>query len=256
MSLDPPEVSAPDLMIVPTTSTTETTSLFSLPRELRDMIYYYLFKDVYIQMRVNARLRNLRLDQPDGGQASPAPQLEAMQASRRLWEEGSIVLYGENSFHFHVGSEDFNTTLLTRRITDLMQDIEIKLHPSKAAKDPETVRVLQLFGIPHIVRRSCLIKLQFNKVVLMSNSMIEAIEQMTCFKVLCFEVQSPDVVERQDRVHGWSIPWVSAVLAFLQTRLTPAMGPGTFANDRCLRRLIFKPQDQEDNKLPRADVAE
>ena len=259
MSTDIPgsrEASTPDLMTAPTSSTTETMDFFSFPPELRGMIYYYLFKDVYIQMRVNARLRNLRLDQPDGGQASPAPQLEALQASRRLWEEGSIVLYGENSFHFHIGSEDFNTTLLTRKITDLMKDIEIKLHSSKVARDPEVVRVLQLFGTPHILRRSCLIKLQFCDVILMSHDMIEAIKQMTCFKVLRVEVAVPDVVQRQDRVYGGYIPGLSPLLAFIQRKLTPALGPGTFANDPCLRRLIFKPQDQKEKQIPRADAAE
>ena len=254
MSIDAPgstEASAPDLMIVPTISATEAKSFFSLPRELRNLIYHYLFKGVYTQMRVNALLRNLRLDQPDGGKASPARQLELLQASQRLWQEGSRILYGENQFRFHIGSENFNTRFLERRITDLMQNIEIKLHPSKAVKASGTLQVLQLFSDPQPSRRSCLIKLQFRKAELMSNSMIEAIKQMTCFRVLHFEIDVPDVVMCQDperSICGRPIPWVSGLLAFIQTKMTPVMGPGTFANDRCFRRLIFKPQEQNGKK--------
>ena len=245
------KVSAVDLATVPTSSTTEATNFFSLPQELRDLIYYYLFKDVYTQMRVNAFLRNLRLDQPDGGQFSPAHQLKAMQASRRLWEEGSRVLYGKNQFRFHIGSENFNTTLLKRRITDLMQDIEIELHPGKAVTAPEALRVLQLFGNPQIVRRSCLVKLRLRKVELMSNDMIEALKKMTGFKTLIFEVDVPTVVGRRmtcSSGYGRSIIWVSGLLEFVQMKLTPAMGGGTFANDNDFRRLIFKPQDHKKRK--------
>lgn len=257
---DPPKASAPDLMIVPTSSTIEATNFFSLPRELRDLIYHYLFKNVYTQIRVNECLRNLRLDRPDGGKPPPARQLKAMQASRRLWEEGSRILYRENQFHFHIGSNKFNTTLLERRITDLMQDIEIKLHPSEPAEAPEALRVLQLFGIPQILRRSCLIKLQFRKIEFMSKGVVDAVKQMTCFKVLIFEIDVPAVVMCQDLDDSPGcrsrIPWVSGLLAFIQTQLTPAMGPGTFANECCFRRLIFKPQDQKGNKTRGVGIAE
>ena len=252
MSIDAPgptKASAPDLMIVPTSSAIEATNFFSLPRELRDLVYYYLFKDVYKQIRVNECLRNLRLDRPDGGMALPARQLKAMQASRRLWEEGSRILYGENKFRFHIGSENFNTTLLIQRTTDLMQDIEITLHPSNAATAPETLRVLQLFDTPQVMRRSCLVKLRLFKVELMNNNnMIEALKKMTGFKILVFEVNVPTVAGRRSPGfpgYGRPIIWVSELLAFVQMNLTPAMGDGTFANDHYFRRLIFKPQDHK-----------
>ena len=254
MSVDAPgstEASAPDLMTVSTSSTTEATNFFNLPLELRNLIYYYLFEDVYTQIRVNARLRNLRLDHPDGDRASPARQLKAMQASRRLWEEGSRIFYGENQFRFHIGSEDFNTTLLRQRTTDLMQDIEITLHPSNAAKAPEVLRVLQLFGTPQIMRRFCLVKLRLRKVELMSNNMIEALKKMTGFKILSFEVNVPTVTGRRSPGfpgYGRPIIWVSDLLAFVQMNLTPAMGDGTFANEHHFRRLIFKPQDHKKPK--------
>ena len=122
-----------------------------------------------------------------------------MQASRRLWEEGSRVLYGENQFRFHIGSENFNTTLLNQRTTDLMRDIEITLHPSNAATAQETLRVLQLFGTPQVMRRSCLVKLRLFKVELMNNNnnMIEALKKMTGFKILIFEVKVPAVAGRR-----------------------------------------------------------
>ena len=257
MSIDAPdftEASATDLMEVPTSSTTEATSFFSLPLELRNLIYHYLFKDVYTQMRVNARLRNLRLDQPDGGKASPARQLEALQTSQRLFEEGSRILYGDNQFRLHIGWEDFSTTLLERRITDLMQDIEITLHlihPSNAAKALEALRFLQLFDTPQILRRSCLVKLQLRKVELTNNNMIEALKKLTGFKVLTFEVDVPTVAGRRSPGfpgYGRPVIWVSELLAFVQLNLTPAMGNGTFANDHSFRRLIFKPHDHKKPK--------
>ena len=250
------EVFAVDLKAVPTSSTTEATSFFSLPRELRDLIYHYLFKDVYTQMRVNAHLRNLRLDHPDGDQSLPARQLKAMQASRRLWEEGSRVLYGENLFRLHIASEEFNTTLLERRITDLMQDIEIDLHPGKAGKAvaaPETLRVLQLFGTPQIMRRSCLVKLPACEVKLMSNDIVEALKKMTGFKTLIIEDDLPVIARLQSPVfprHRPSSFWISRLLVFLRTNLTPVMGRGTLTDDnnRYFRRLTFKPQDHKKSK--------
>ena len=245
------EASAPDLMTVPTSPSTEATNFFSLPRELRDLIYHYVFKDVYTQMQVDARLRNLRLDQPDGGKASPARQLTALQASRRLWAEGSRILYGENQFRFHIGSEDFNTRFLKWRITDLMQDIEIDLHPMSASKAPEALRVLRLFGTSQIKRRSCLVKLRLGKVELISNNVIEDLKKMTGFKTLVFEVDVPTTLRR--RSPGFTryrrpVIWVSGLLTFVQMNLAPAMGNGTFVNDDDFRRLIFKPQDNKKQK--------
>lgn len=258
MSINAPrssKASAPDLMTEPTSPTTEATNFFSLPQELRDLIYHYLFKDVYTQMQVNARLRNLRLDQPDGGKSSPARQLKSLQASRRLREEGSKILYGENQFRFHIGSEDFNTRLLKRRITDLMQDIEIDLHPSNPTKAPEVLRVLRLFGTSAIKRRSCLVKLRLRKVELMSNNVIETLKEMTGFKTLTFEVNVPTIHGRRSPGfpgYGRPVIWVSGLLALVQMSLTPAMGDGTFANDNDFRRLIFKPQD---NKKPKPNTS-
>ena len=221
------------------------------------MIYYYLFEHVYIQMRENAYLWNLRLDQIDGGKASPARQLTILRACRRLWEESSRILYGENLFRFYIGSEKFNTTLLKRRTTDLMQDIEIQLNPST---DMESVRVLQLFGIPNISRKSCFIKLQFRKLELMSNNIIEALKQMKGFRTLTFEIHVPGAVRcvrnPDDPTSRGHFPWISGLLAFIQTSLTPAMGPGTFANDEYFRRLIFQPQGREGCKTEEAQVAE
>lgn len=60
--------SALDSKIVPRDSTirqaptTEATTFFSLPRELRDQIYSYISKSVYTQISLNAFLRNLQLD--------------------------------------------------------------------------------------------------------------------------------------------------------------------------------------------------
>lgn len=105
----------------------EAVTFFNLPRELRDLIYVHLFKAAYTQIRVDARLRNLRLDQTE-----PYNRLAVMQASRNLWKEGSKILYGENLFRFHIGSTIYNTMLLlTRRTADLMQDIDISLYPTQ-----------------------------------------------------------------------------------------------------------------------------
>ena len=40
----------------------EAVTYFNLPQELLDLIYVHLFKAAYTQIRVDARLRNLRLD--------------------------------------------------------------------------------------------------------------------------------------------------------------------------------------------------
>lgn len=118
--------------------------------------------------------RNLRLDQTE-----PSNRLAVMQASRSLWKEGSKILCGENLFRFHIGSTIYNTTLLlTRRTANLMQDIEISLYPTQTL---ESVRILQLFSTSKILRKSCLIKLQFRKIQLMSDNALKTLKQMTRF---------------------------------------------------------------------------
>ena len=223
--------------------TREVTTFFSLPRELRDLIYSYLFKTVYTQISLDAHLRNLRLDRLERGKTLPARRLDVIRASRKLWEEGSSILYRENLFRLHVGSTLFNTTLLTRKTTDLMQRIEIDLYSSK---ELESVRALQLFGGSQVLRKSCFIKLQFHKVDHLHDNTVEAFKQMTGFEILVFEIDAPHGIPRGYPVSKGFRPsqrWISVLLASITTDLTPTMGPSTIANDFPYRRLTFRPQD-------------
>ena len=247
--MDALQDSTPDLVPLPVVlaaqQATTATTFLSLPRELRDLIYSYLFEAEYTQIRVNAYLRNLRLDQVDGGKFKPSHRLAIMGASRRLWEEGSRIFYGENVFRLHVGTANFDTMLLTQRTVDLMQDVEISLYPKKVR---ESVRVLQLFGTSQIVRKSCTILLRFRQASLMNNETIEALKCLTGFKILTFEVDVPAVISKRFAgipELGAPIPWVSSLLASIKNSLTPALGNSIFANSRRHRRLIFKPQDHK-----------
>lgn len=231
--------------------TTEATTFFSLPRELRDLIYFYIFKTVYTQISLDAYLRNLRLDRLEGGKTLPARRLDVIRASRKLWEEGSRVLYRENLFRLHVGSTLFNTKLLTRKTTDLMQRIEIDLYPSK---ELESVRAMRLFGGSQILRKSCVIKLQFHKADHLHDNMVEALKQMTGFEILIVEVDAPHGIPRHfPATKGYSPfqRWISVLLASLTTDLTPVMGPSTCANDFPYRRLMFRPQEHRRHKTGR-----
>lgn len=238
------EDSASEVLTVPVVLSAQqiplpATSFFNLPRELRDLIYSHLFEAVYTQSGRNLHLSIPPLDSGrNTAKAETSDRLAIMQASRRLWEEGSTILYGQHLFRFHVGSTSSNATFLTQRTANLMQDIEITLGPSKA---PGSVRILQLFGTSQIPRKSCFIKLQFRKPELIDDNSIEALRQLTGFKVLTLEVDSPVVI--RCRQSGAPIPWVSGLLAYLQVKVTPALGPSTFANGDGYRRLVFKPSD-------------
>ena len=223
----------------------ELTTFFSLPRELRDVIYSYLFEAVYKQSRPIVQLDTPPGVRPGAG-ARVSDRLAIMQASRRLWEECSTILYGEHLFRFHVGSTTPNATLLTQRTADLMQDIEIGLGPCKWQ---ESVRILILFATsyPQIPRKSCLIKLQFRRSELLNENVIEALRRLTGFKVLTFELDAPDVVS--SRQPGAPIPWVSGLLALIYFSLTAELGPGVYANSVGHRRLVFKPRDHEIQEL-------
>ena len=241
------------------------TTFFCLPRELRDLVYSHLFEAVYKQsrnilhleilvpgkshdppeggVRAGARIMNFSGDEIIPGHARKGPgarisdRLAIMQASRRLWEEGSVVFYGDHLFRFHVGSATLNATFLTQRTVKLMQDIEISLG---ASKGQDSIRILQLFGTSQVSRHSCLVKLKFREIEFMYDDVIEALRQFTGFKTLTFEVDAPDVV--LSRQPGAPIPWISVILAYIKLHLTAALGAGTFANDDGYRRLIFKPQ--------------
>ena len=169
--------------------------------------------------------------------AEISDRLAIMQASRRLWEECSTVLYGQHVFCFHVGSLPFSDTFLTRRTANLMQHIEINLSPIKYS---DSVRILQLFGDPQITRNSCLIKLKFRRTNLIGANVIEALRQLTGFELLAFEREAPAVVHWM--TSGTLIPWVSGLLAHMENEMTSALGPSTYENSDCYRRLIFKPQ--------------
>ena len=230
-SMDIPAVQAVARTRVP------STSFFSLPRELRDVIYAYLFEAIYTQYKGNA---HLTIEESTGAgnhsEAEISDRLAIMQVSRRLWDEGSTVLYGQHVFCFHVGSIPFNGTVLTQRTADLMQDIEINLSPSKC---PDSVRILQLFGDSQIPRNSCLVKLKFPKLELIGVDMIEALKRLTSFELLGFEVDTPARLRWMRS--GPPIPWVSGLLANIKPEMETALGPSTYANADCYRRLIFKP---------------
>ena len=214
------------------------TSFFSLPRELRDMIYAYLFEAIYTQCKGNAHLTLAEIfcaSTPP--EAEISDRLAIMQASRRLWDEGSTMLYCKHVFCFHVGSIPFDATFLTQRTANLMQDIEINLSPSKF---PDSVRILQLFGDPQILRNSCLVKLKFRKPELIGVNVIEALKQLTGFELLAFEMEAPPVVRW--KTSGTLIPWVSGLLAHIKAEMQKALGPSTYDNIGCYRRLIFEPQ--------------
>ena len=227
-------------MDIPAVQATARTpiSFFSLPRELRDNIYAYLFEAVYTQREGNAHLPMAESGRAGShSEAEISDRLAIMQASRRLWEEGSTVLYGQHVFCFHVGSVPFNDTFLTQRTANLMQDIEINLSPTKYSN---SIRILQLFGDPQIPRNSCLIKLKFRKAELVEVNVMEALKQLTGFELLGFEMDAPAILRRQPS--GTPIPWVSGLLAHIKVEMQSALGPSTYENSDCYRRLIFKPQ--------------
>ena len=170
-------------------------------------------------------------------EAELSDRLAIMQASRRLWDEGSTVLYGQHVFCFHVGSMPFDDTFLTQRTANLMQDIEINLSPIKYS---DSIRILHLFGDPQIPRNSCLIKLKFRRIDLIGVNVIEALRQLTGFELLAFEMEAPAVVHWM--ASGTLIPWMSGLLSHMQNEMTSALGPSTYENSDCYRRLIFKPQ--------------
>ena len=78
-----------------------------------------------------------------------------------------------------------------------MQDIGISLYPTRTL---ELVRILQLISTSKILRKSCLTKLQFRKIGLMSDNTLKTLKQMTGLKALIFEVKEPRVTS--SRYHG------------------------------------------------------
>ena len=233
----------------PDVSMVEAVNFFSLPLEVRNMIYCQLFQGVYSQIRADAKLCNLLHHRPYARKpCEPSQRLSLLQASHNVWEEGSRIFYGMSLFRFHVGSENFNDTPLTRRTANLMQDVEISLYSSKYR---DGSRVLRLFGYSRKVRKSCIIKLQFRRFEDINENYIEALRRMTGFKVLIFETEAPvPLFGRHDwrPGAGHPLPWISELLRHLRDTLAPALGPSTYTNDPQYRRLTFKPCEYENRK--------
>lgn len=234
-------VPVPSVLIIRQAPATGATTFLSLPRELRDLIYFYLFEAVYTRCRKGVNLAVTPLDAIfNRAEATISDRLALMQASRGLWEEGSRILYGEHLFRFHVGSTAFDSPFLTQRAVNLMQDIEISLGSNKS---PDSIRILQLFGTSQTPRKSCVIKLQFRELELMHDTTIEALRKLTGFQILTFEVDAP--VFARCRQPGATIPWVSGLLAYMKDNLTLELGPSVYTNVDGHRRLVFKPQEHQ-----------
>lgn len=240
------EDSASDSTIAPTSSNVQQTlvpatgapTLLSLPRELRDMIYSHLFKAEYKQSTRSSRDRMKPHDLTHTrAETKMSDRLAILQTSRQLWEEGARILYGEHVFRFYVISAACDDTLLTQRTVDLMQEVEIFLGPSKT---PASVRILHLFATSQTPRKSCIIKIQYRSAEFMNENVIEALKQLTGFNVLMIEIVAP--VVKHSRLSGAPVPWVSGLLAYVQVKLTLALGPSSYTNGEGYRRLVFKPQ--------------
>lgn len=123
--------SEPMTMLATTTAhraiTTPLTTILSLPQELRDLIYSHLdtFRSSLHTVQEGCILVYYTFQSRARAVAKTSDQLAILHACRRLWEEGSRMLYRENLFRFLVAFMTFNASVLIQKTASFMQDIEI-----------------------------------------------------------------------------------------------------------------------------------
>lgn len=217
----------------------EPTAFFSLPRELRDMIYSHLFHAVNKSSGeiVPFRMRPSNCVS-DRGEFELSDRLAILQASRRLWDESSKIFYGKHLFRFHLGCRSTNATFLTQRTVYLMQDIGISVCAGKANA---SLRIIQVLGASQKLRNSCSIKLRFRSSQWISDDMAYALKKLHRFNLLTIDVD--ESVARKwpqpNRRSGWEKHVLHHMQAILETRL----GPSIILGGDVHPHLIFNPQD-------------
>lgn len=141
-------------------------SFFSLPREIRDMIYHLVIgvrgcyrqsRNCYVSQQEMVHLLSLR-----GKDLWPTcGRFNIARTCRIANEEANEVIYKRNEFLFYAMSKKWLRPQINQKITDMMQSIHIVCFSDKNSQ-PGLVPFLQTFTSCQIVRKKCWIELFLN----------------------------------------------------------------------------------------------
>lgn len=214
----------------------ESTTLFSLPQELRDLIYSYLFQAVHPRSGeiVPFRMRPSN-EICDRGEFKLSDRLAILRVSRRLWDESSRILYGKHLFRFHLGCSSTNAAFLTQRTVYLMQNIEISMCTGDVN---ESLLIVHIFSASQKLWNSCSIKVQLRPSEWITDNIAYALKKLNRVKFLVIDVNEP-VLREWRRRYRWQENMLHDMNAILETWL----GPSIDVADDVHPRLIFRPQD-------------
>lgn len=178
-------------------------SFFSLPREIRDMIYHLVVgvgrryrqsRECYFSQQEIIRLLSLwRKDL-----WPTCDRFNIARTCRIANEEANEVIYKKNHFRFYAMSKTWLRPQISQKNTDTIQSIHVMCFSNDLSL-PGLVPFLQTFTSSRIVRKKCWIELLFN-----DHDDIEAILSMykvllgfTAFEIVTIEMLGSRSLFRQ-----------------------------------------------------------
>ena len=161
----------------------QVTSFFSLPRELRDMIYGLILGEgeTYRQSGVcYAPVACM-----SKGSWPTCGRFNIAQICRAVNEEANEIIYRNNKFRFHLGSGACLNPRIIQKTADIMQNIHIILGSDEASMT-RSVHVLQMFTFSQVVRKECRISIRWYDLKDFESMppLLQILKGFTAFKVL------------------------------------------------------------------------
>lgn len=221
---------------------TTVSSFFSLPRELRDIIYCLLIGE----KRTYHRPPQQEMDSNDYYISWRLSSIYNRFAIARTCHtanyEANEVIYKTNKFSFYPMSKEWLSPQISQKIANLMQNIYITFGYDETSRT-ESIQLLQMFASSQGMRQKCRIRflLDYLDDIIVMPLVFRTIASLTTFQIVIVEMTSVD-----GSINLWSTPmfdqarasWISMI-----EDLESELGKVTNAGWPDPRSFKFKPRE-------------
>lgn len=226
---------------------TTVPSFFSVPRELRDMIYHFVIgeKGEYCQSQErHVWVQDLECHTiiHTSDRWRSCDRFNIARTCRIVNAEANQVIYRKNKFRFQVMMRTWLKPRISQNNADLMQNIHIALGSNKE-KRTRSVHFLQRFAFSQVVRQRCRIEsaLDSPKHIKIMRPIFQVLARLTAFEVVIVEMTG----EKGSFRHWDNSEYAPAKYLWERMRknLELALGTATSTCSPKFRYLEFKPQE-------------
>ena len=217
-------------------------SFFSLPREIRDMIYLFLLggKEEYFQPKRNIERLNPQQLRLRRAHWRICDRFDIALTSHAAYEEASEVFYRNNTFQFHLMSKIWLPPLISQNNANIMQNVQIVFGSDETAK-LGAVQFLKMFTSSQAVRNECRIELDLDDPndIGMMRSVFRAIAALTAFQLVTVDMIGGSI----KRWHTPEYAEARSVWGRLRKRLESKIGKASYLRGSTFRCMVFKPRE-------------